>query len=177
MESGKFSFKTPVMLLIFGLVIAAGINAQANSSLNGRWAAVEDGVEVIYDFRNGNYEILINEESFGMISLLKGTYTASDSEIVFNIDSIFGGFFKLLFEEIGIQTKIDEKWYSIEDFLVFFISVFKDFGLSESDIDEIVNETIGELSTTIPYSLNGNTLIMKSPFTTDVNAETVFTRR
>ena len=180
MESGKFSFKTPILLLIFGFIIAAGINAQANSSLNGRWTAVEDGFEVIYDFRNGNYEILLSEESFGMIPLFRGTYTASRNEIVFNTNSIFGGFFNIIFEEIGISTSVvEEKWYSIDEFYKTISFIFEGMGFSESDIEELKSELIGAVSTTERYSLNGNILSMTSPFSTNENEniEIVFTRR
>ena len=134
-------------------------------SLNGNWMEQESGDVMTLD--NGIFDIILND-----LASIRGAYTTDNGEISLTITHYFGGFFNIVVEAILLENR----WYSIDDFTQSLGSLLKTFGVSEAEINMLINEfmEINHLPV-MNYSINEDILIF-SYYYDDVEMVDVFFR-
>jgi len=137
-----------VMILVFGFMVVSGLEAQTDSRLNGRWGGVVQGIEMEMRLNNGNYEITSNG-----VSDTKGTYTAINGVFTMKPTHIFGE----SFNKTAGSTYLESKWYTVNEFIVAFRTIFLGLGIHEEVINQLITMLISPPSTS--YSVDANTLI------------------
>ena len=142
----------PVMVFFLGFAGIGSLYAQTDNRLNGRWVSIGYEVETEYIFNNGNFESTING-----VSMQKGTYTTNNSEIIIYETHFFGGFLDIL----GVSG-LESKWYSINEFIIAFRKILTEYGLSENQINETVNQMMAASPSTYTYSVDANILKLSS---------------
>ena len=150
MENKRFWIGILIIVFFLGFVGIGSLYAQTDNRLNGRWVSIESEEEMEYRFNNGNFESTING-----VSLQKGTYTTNSNEIIVYETHIFGGYLNTL----GISG-LESKWYSRNEFIIACRRILAEYGLSQDQINETVNQMMATSSYT--YSVDANTLILSS---------------
>ena len=135
------------MVLLFGMIITVNLEAQTDNRLNGSWVVFIEGAESKYIFRDGNFDIVLED-----IIISKGTYTTNGNNITIRITHVHGEIFGGMFEY---------ELYSIDE-------------LKESPMGPFISLLLPDeiLITTMNYSISGNTLAM----TTRSGETTIYTR-
>jgi hypothetical protein len=150
MTSRIFSLRIFAIVLVFGFILIGTLEAQNDNRLNGRWVSVEGQVETEYRFNNGNFESSING-----VSMQRGTYTTNNGEITVYETHLYGGAFDIM----GIPG-LESKWYTRNEFIIAIRPILAGFGLSDSQINELVHEMMS--NSLYNYSVDANTLIFSS---------------
>jgi hypothetical protein len=154
--------KSLVMMLAFAFLAVGNLAAQIDSRLNGTWVGVFQGYEVEYVFNNENYS-----SSIDGVPSDRGTYTINNGEIRWNITHFFGGSMnsiiskELGFNELGFGiTLLESRWYSRNEFVIAFRAMLLNFGVEETEVNEIIYPFVSPLPDTI--SIDSNSLILTS---------------
>jgi len=152
MENKRFWIEILKIVFFSGFVGIGSLHAQTDTRLNGRWVSIGYEIETEYIFNDGNFESTING-----ISMQRGTYTTNSGEIIIYETHIFGGSLDIL----GISG-LESKWYSINEFIIAFRRILTEYGFSQNQIDETVNQMTATPSSTYTYtySVDANTLIL-----------------
>ena len=138
------------LVIALGFVFVNCNSGKYDKDLNGTWALVEGGIEVGYKFRNGNFELLLYNES-----QIKGNYTTENGEITMKWTNILGD---LLYRWYRID--IDPKMYTEAEFYTAIKPVLVEMELDEERFFEIFNSTIMTIVAVdpSPYSIEENAL-------------------
>jgi len=152
------------LIFLFCFMAIGNLQAKSDNRLNGKWAAIEEGMELEFRLNNGNFEASIDGVPFE-----KGNYTANSGTITFNITHIYGA--NLLFVNMGL--KLDSKWYTANELIVAVRPIFTEKGLPEKEINNIIHEMILRFNNdTRNYSVDANTLIL-----TDNDGAMIFNKK
>jgi hypothetical protein len=160
-----------VIVLLFGMTLVGNLEAQTDSRLNGKWVFnVEGREDSEYTFNNGNYE-----EIQDGVPRERGIYTTTDSrKIIFIPTHVFGGSLKITFNALD-ASRMELKWYSMDDFFIALRPILEEFGVS----DEYINDAITRMSSEslLTYTVNANTLIMTFRSDWDGDIVTIWNKR
>jgi hypothetical protein len=151
MANKNFCLKVPVMELVFALLVVWSLEAQTDGRLNGRWVGEAEGIELELRLDNGNFE-----SSSNGVSDSRGSYTANNGQFTMKPTHVFGGSINA---SVGFPL-FESKWYAKNDFIATIRIIFLQYGLSEEDIDELVQLMISPPPSA--YSIDGNTLTLTS---------------
>jgi hypothetical protein len=139
------------MALTFAFLAVWGLEAQTDNRLNGRWGGEIEGIPMELTLNNGNFE-----SSSNGVSDSRGTYTSVNGQFTMKPTHVFGGSINA---SVGFSL-FEPKWYAINDFIATIRVIFLQYGLSEEDIDEVLQLMISPPSST--YTVNANTLTLVS---------------
>ncbi|MCL2264620.1 MAG: hypothetical protein FWC22_01145 [Treponema sp.] len=146
----KKNLITSIIALVFVFAAVWSIEAQTDSRLNGTWSGeVIEGYITEIKLNNGNFEILTNG-----VSDTRGTYTASNGVFTMKPVSVYGEAFNA---SAGVQL-LEKKWYTINEFAGAIKNIFKQYGLSEADIDQILYLIVNPYPST--YSVDSSSLTL-----------------
>ena len=148
--------------MIFGLMFLSCIrgttNSKVDTALNGTWLGKDkSGSEIEMKLRNGKFE-LSSKSNDGDIVESKGNYTTDNGKITMNTNqSRITGSSEFI-KELGLESK----WYTNNELIIIFKSIFEGYGISEKDISEIVNLMISPPEG--KYSVDGKSLIITTTY-------------
>ena len=153
MENKRFWQGIIILGLVFGMVLLSCNKgaSRLDAALNGTWIGIDNnGVSIEIKFQNGNFESSTKSIDTGDVEA-KGTYITESGKIIMNTTQsrMIGG-------EVAQELGIESRWYSNEELILIFKPIFEIYGMSDEEINILVNLTVSPPAGA--YSVDGDIL-------------------